>query len=609
MKLNRPEIFVVLIILFFGSILVFATPFGAGTDEETHLARIWEMSTGALIPNEYFSKGPYYPFVFYELSYRQDVNLQPISWERWKAQLSVRIDWDNMVNYTTRARYFPIFYLPQAFVMGLLGRVLDTPVAIIYLIERFSYLFLYALLMYLTVRITPVAKRVFCALAVMPMALIQASIISMDALNNGIAFLFIAWMLYLNRTPQRLSFTKKEWGITVLLIATVCTMKLNSLPLLLLLILIPKAKLGNWKWSVAFILLTLFSVIVIGLGWNFYTSSFLVVSETQETFNATEQLLGIFANPLHFVQAIGNNLQTKTIDYLREWIGISGYNYWPLPQPVYWLAPVILLVTMLSDGAGAVVTRKIRITALVTTLLSWFGTMTLFFLLYSAPGSTEIPGIQGRYFIFIGPLAMVALTPSKPALQLKGAGILEGGIALLLGLTVSGLFLDYHIPCGSAYHTPGLCFLPRYKNWSPETSLAFPVSSSNEGKQTFVPVCDQIDEIQLWVKRKGTSADPILIAIQREEDQNNLLIETIMADQIPSWGWISVPTKALSDVGGQNLTIEIRSPGSDETANVELGFQDRNEYLEGTFTLNNQPQEGDLIFRYGCRVGLEAWFE
>jgi uncharacterized membrane protein len=46
MRNCRVEIFFTALILVFGAFLIFVTPIGAGQDEETHLARIWEMSKG-----------------------------------------------------------------------------------------------------------------------------------------------------------------------------------------------------------------------------------------------------------------------------------------------------------------------------------------------------------------------------------------------------------------------------------------------------------------------------------------------------------------------------------------------------------------------------------
>ena len=104
LKTNKPEITIALVALIFGIVLVFITPFGAGTDEDTHLGRIWEMSTGAMLPNQYLSTGPKYPFAFYQISFRQDLNLNPVTWDTWKTQLLTKIDWDNFIDYRTRTR-------------------------------------------------------------------------------------------------------------------------------------------------------------------------------------------------------------------------------------------------------------------------------------------------------------------------------------------------------------------------------------------------------------------------------------------------------------------------------------------------------------------------
>jgi hypothetical protein len=50
-SIRAPEVFVVVVLLVFGSFLAFRIPLGAGFDEETHLLRIWEMSAFEWIPN------------------------------------------------------------------------------------------------------------------------------------------------------------------------------------------------------------------------------------------------------------------------------------------------------------------------------------------------------------------------------------------------------------------------------------------------------------------------------------------------------------------------------------------------------------------------------
>jgi len=607
MKKDRPEIFFVVLIFVFGAMLIFITPFGAGFDEETHLARIWETSKGVLIPNQYFSKGPNYPFVFYQLSYRQDVNVRPVSWETWKGQQSVKIDWDNMLNYNIRTRYFPTFYLLQAIIMGILGRVFDTPVAIIFYIERFSYLFMYASLIYMAIRITPVGKWIFGILSIAPMSLIMASTITADSLNNGIAFIFVAWVLYLNRPQDQVSFSRKEWFITVLLSFAVCTLKLNALPLLFLLLLIPRQKIGSRNWRLAFIIILLFDIFVIGLGWNYYTSSFLLTSETTETYNATDQLKEIFANPLHFLNVLTNSILTLAPRYLRDWIGVSGYSYWSLPAPVYWLTPILILFALLSDKMGNVLNYKKRIIALSTFLIVFIGTWTLFYLLYSGPGDMLIPRIQGRYFLVIGPLLMISLLPSKVVLNLNKIW-LQVGLILIGGMTVGGLFLAYHVPCGSSLYTPGLCILPRYKNFSPETSLSVNISKSTTVKQTFTPMCDNMSQIWIWINKNGVSQNALSVKILTGNSSNLIFSRQVPQAEIPSSGWLIIDFPIPMNLAKKSLFIEVDSGSIQGNTAIDLGYSTENEYLDGRLTINKQHQDGDLLFKYGCRVGLEKLF-
>lgn len=607
MKSRQAEIFFPALIFILGALLVLITPIGAGTDEETHLGRIWEMSKGALIPNQYLSTGPLYPFAFYELSYRQDVNMQPVSWNTWVTQLSTKIDWDNMVNHITRARYFPTFYLPQAFIIGIFGRLLDTPVAIIYYILRFSYLITYALLVYLAIRITPIAKWLFGVIAATPMSLILAGTISADSINNGVVFVFIAWILYMNRPQPVNTFSRKEWAVTLLLILAVSTLKLNSLTILPLVLLIPLQRLGPPKWLAAFILTAVITVLVVGLGWNYLTSSFLLNSETTETFSALDQLRGIFSNPAHFLTALTQSILFQAPRYLRDWIGVSGYEYWALPEPVYWLTPVLILAAILCDSTGEIFSRGKRIFSLGIALFAFFATWVLFYLLYTAPGTLRIPGIQGRYFIFLSPLLMVALMPAKPLITLKKTWLQAGSI-LVAALSMIGLFLAYHVPCGSAYYTPGLCLLPNYKNWAPENSQSLKITPSTGNIQTFSPACDNISQVQLWVNKKGSSNEPLSLKIFRDGAAEPVMSALVSQADIPPSGWLTVNFPDVTNTFNQKLLLEVSSSRAGANPEIEVGYTLRNEYLNGLMLINHQPQEGDFLFKYGCREGLEKLF-
>ncbi len=119
-RITRPEKYFLIFSFIVGCILILLTPIGAGFDEDTHVARIWEMSSVKIIPNSLYNSGPNFPSIFIELSYRQKNIIEPIS---FKDQLNYnnKIDWSNRVLYSTRATYFPTSYIFQAILMGLNG--------------------------------------------------------------------------------------------------------------------------------------------------------------------------------------------------------------------------------------------------------------------------------------------------------------------------------------------------------------------------------------------------------------------------------------------------------------------------------------------------------
>ncbi len=302
-----PEIFFTLIILVTGFILIVITPMGANNDEETYTARIFEMSLGNLMPNSFLGEGRNYPTALISNSYRQDVNLWPIDVATWVEQAKVRINWNNrdfdsLINYKTRAVYFPTLFLFQAPVMRIMGPRLDIPVVFIYYAIRFSYLLIYILLVYLALRIIPFGKWLLGAIAVAPISLITASSISPDPIIFGICFLFIAWILFLTN-QQAIHLSTKQLVITCGLILAVCTLKPNYIFLLFLLFVFPY-KGFLIRRDVVILLFACLVGIGISLGWN-YLASRIVISQLDLASDSTTQFWSLFSEPLIFIRSLG----------------------------------------------------------------------------------------------------------------------------------------------------------------------------------------------------------------------------------------------------------------------------------------------------------------
>ncbi|MDP3445141.1 MAG: DUF2142 domain-containing protein, partial [Ignavibacteria bacterium] len=212
---TQPHKLFVLFALIFGLLLIFLQPTGAGYDEETHLARIYEFSLGHPVPNTYFSRAAL-PESFFKVSYRANKFLSPIDFEKFQKNLEYRVHDSQYIGYITRATYSPVNYFPQAIIMRILGYELNFPLPIMYYILRLTYLLSYTFLVYLAIRIIPIGKWLLCVLSLAPIALLQASTITADAITFGISFLFLGWVLHL--IIKKIQFNKKMLLATLMMV-------------------------------------------------------------------------------------------------------------------------------------------------------------------------------------------------------------------------------------------------------------------------------------------------------------------------------------------------------------------------------------------------------
>ncbi len=110
-------------------------------------------------------------------------------------------------------------------------------------------------------------EKTVYSIGICPMAMIQASIISPDAFSNGVSLLFIAWVFYLYYQKDK-KLSKRHIYLTWLMVVLLASAKINSLPLLLLLVIIPASSFNNKKEFVKLWLGTVLITLVVCVGWN-----------------------------------------------------------------------------------------------------------------------------------------------------------------------------------------------------------------------------------------------------------------------------------------------------------------------------------------------------
>lgn len=595
-KVNPEKLFLFTGLLV-GLLLCFLVPIGAGYDEDTHIARIWEISHGNLIPNSLFYTGPNFPSVFYELSYRQKNVLDPVSLHFISENINRRIDWNNMIKYATRSLYNPSLYVVQAIIMGFLGRLLDTPVLIIYYLCRISYLLIYMGICYLAIKVIPFGKWLLATLALSPMAISQAAVISADPITNAVCFLFLAYLLHLRFQKEQI--TRKDTWILLLLLALLFTVKINGIVLTLLIFLLPREKFQNKKlWNqLIWGGVVLFLVLVIG--WNLLAFSLPRPFLVETGVDPVGQTKFILTQPLKFIKIVFDNLMKYWPVLLKEWIGVMGYRYWAYPDILY-----ILFICLLAfgfwfdDKPVKSISRRDRLILGFAFIVGVLVTLSSLYMLYDPVGSSLI-NRDGRYYIPLIPLFIFAIYPSKTITFTRFKSVMISGNIILLSIVIFSLFFSYYITCGVNYYSSfGNCYYPVYKNWMPGQKFINEDHSVNELKQTFKVQCPTIDRMRFWIKENSAYQNTYefdLIDSQSQQIFERKEINDIAENKL---GWIEVNFPPLKNQYLHLLEFRLHSIKKEILPTIAVSTRD--EYMDGLLVLNGIDQPFDILFQYHC---------
>jgi uncharacterized membrane protein len=610
-RLSAPEIFLIVTLLVLGLTVCFMLPMGGGFDEETHLARIWEMSALVFLPNQGLGQEMPLPTIFREISYRRDVLVRAVEPDFLSEHARTPIDGLDFTygRIETRSVYSPPLLLPQALVMRYLGRYpmergIDIPALVALYGTRLVGLLSYLILAWLAVRWIPFGKWTLAILAVTPTALLQAATIGADAISNGIGLLFIGGSLALCRREE---IGWKEWGMLVLLYMLLFFAKVNLAPLGLLpfLLLSP----SQFKKRSQYLLLypavaVLFLIETVW--WSVIALPAYVAAPNAA--NATEQLRHILANPLWFTQlVIGDFFVVHGAEYFVEWVAIYAFGYWPVPGATYIFFVIGLVLALFLAGGGRTITKKERASLLIVFLLACVMTVTSLYLSFSPVGSEIIRGVQGRYFIPVTPLLFLSIGGLTLAGKWQATVVpVIAFVGIALFLYTAGLILSYHVPCGSTYYKLDLCYQPVYKNWAPDDRYSPAVSQQMTLTQEIVPECNDMTQLRIWVDASG--ADPsssVRFTLHDPHLDRTLVDDSVLANQLPAGGWYAWNFPPESASSGRLYILTIQSENPYGGRGVRISYSLRPEYPSGKLFENQEPVGHDIIFHYGCLAGLQ----
>jgi hypothetical protein len=599
------ELFVVCVLLTFGCLYIVTVPIGGGWDEETHVVRVWELARLSLIPNSVPRNGLPFPAIYWNLSYRRPVLIRPVDKDFWSDYGNLPIDAFDYIysELRTRSVYSPPLLLPQAIVMRYLGLTGRLPALPVYYICRLAGLLSYCALVLLAVRLAPFGKWTLAVLALGPTAVFQASTIGTDPISNGLGLLFIAGCLAVS-FRQRIG--RPEWAALVSLSFLLFLGKPNMVFLAVLpLIILSRVR---FKMRGGLLLLGL-AIATLGLievaGWAYV--AYGRFSAPGGDLDPVRQIMFVATHPFTFLVSIAADFAAHGISYIHEWLAEYGYGYWVVPWPTFPLCILAVAAAMMADSGDAYPPRRTRIGLFAVFLLAIVGTSLSLYLAFTPIGNSEILGVQGRYYTAIIPLLALGMI----GLPLIGRKPIRSGWAMGLAAASlasfgAGMYLSYHVPCGTSYYELGLCYQPMYKNWSPNARYSQPISDSLRLTQDIVPECEGAAQIRVWVDSTGAIGGGSTEFILHDLDSGQALAhQTFSNSELPRGGWADLDFEPDWESSGKHYVLEILPGASVSGPGPRVALSLRPEYPAGELHLNQSLVDTDIIFEVGCSAGLQ----
>ena len=600
---SKVEVLFVLCLLIFGIPMIILIPPGAGYDEEDHLVRVWELARLSFIPGQLSPQEMEYPIVFRDFAYRQQGSTGILGNEFWQTygHASLYDYGAARREIDTKSVYSPALLLPQAIAMRLFGRDSTLPALIVFYASRFAGLLSYMVLVWLAIRLMPFGKWILLVLAIAPIALFQAATITPDAISNGIGFLFIAGSL---RLSEQKEFGWKEFSGLSVLVFLLFLAKLNLIPLILLpFLIIPPSRFIHRTAYISLLAITLILFLIEVAGWNLIAatrSNPLLANEA----NPADQLIYVVSYPFSFLITVVKDLVVNGWTYLQGWVNGYGYYYWKPPLIVSLIFIFGLVYAIGFKSTREQVHKNHRVAFVLVFLAGYLATVASLYLTFTPVGADLVFGVQGRYFVPLALLLILALPASTGKFKLAAPSSRWIAIFLTIALTLNlaGLFLSFHVPCGSTFYQTGLCYRPLFKDFPSEARLSEPISDEISLTQEIQVACNGFSELRILLSPSGDAGATRFILHDRT---SKVLSDTsVMNSQISTEAWHLLRFEPDWSSDGKQYVLEVFGIETPAGQGLRIFYTTQPEFDLGNLFENGKFLKEDILLQNGCVTGL-----
>ena len=258
------------------------------------------------------------------------------------------------------------------------------------------------LLVALAMRTMPQYAWAFAIVGWTPMLLYLAGSFSADTVTTGIAFCTTAAALRLLKGEV----SRKRWAGFIVLAFLLALAKPAY-------VLVPLLVLPLWRFRPArpFIATTL-AAMTSGAAiaaWTARAGYFAMRPDLLA--NPQAQLRHMLGYPLRVASAVVSDYARHTTQYFDHFVGRLGWLDIGLPDSVELAYLLAFLYVALSSGAGF--SPRVRMLVLSVFVASLVMVSVSQYMIWTPVGSSDVDGIQGRYFLPVSPLPLIALAVKR----------------------------------------------------------------------------------------------------------------------------------------------------------------------------------------------------
>ena len=584
--------------LLIGLLYCIVIPYGAGFDEERHLVRIYYMSQGHMLPN--FPRPSIYE-MYADLSYQRRIAQTPafdlFSPENFLRRFS---DAGEKLRYgqKTQSIYSPFIFLPQALIGRILWWHFDFPFLPTIILQRIAGLLIYIAGAYAAVRVAPVGKWIFAAVALLPSMIYQAATLNADSYTTAVSYAFIGWVLAVYVNEKERVQPRSIWMLALFAILLGLA-KPGAIVLLPLLLILFRHSFASKTWIVVLALGVLLAIIA-NVGWWALASKGSTYGEggNQSVPGQIHQLL---TSPDSLLKPMFQSMVLTFPDQVKGLI--AGYGYWAgvVPGSVYFFSFLFLLAALFAETRVHIQTN-VRIYFAAFFILCFLVIYSISFTANYVDAGLLALEKHGRYYIPFVPLIFIGaaglFNVSENTQRLAQYAVV-GFFLIVMGGFTFGIYTTYYTYCGYDAYVGGKCILPVYKNLERDTAPELAIQQGGVLEQSFVNQCSDLEMVQVLVKSiPSDSAARLRISVLGVNNQT-IASQDFSGSDVVAGEFLSLPINPPFKNQHSMFIIRLETVNLVPSDEIIVNTASAESYI-GQLSVNGGYRSDKLLIHYSC---------